>query len=469
MARRTLAALFAISAPFLYAQELSTNPFPTPIEAQQDVLRVHTREFARIPFDEAGFAPRMMHMVTEAGTDQRFVSVMTGPLYAINADGSNVHLYVDINDPAWNVRVMSAGSERGVQSMAFHPQFNEAGTPGYGKFYTYVDVSNDNQPADFVSGGERRSHDTVLLEWTAKDAGGARYDGDSPRVLFRAAQPFPNHNGSQIAFNPLARPGDSDYGMLYVGLADGGSGGDPMNVAQNLANAFGKILRLDPLGTTSTNGQYGIPADNPFVADGRDDTLAEIFAYGVRNPQRFNWDSANGTLYLADIGQNQVEEISPVTAGANLGWNTWEGSYRYVNREVSLDAPRSENGITWPIAEYDHADPLLQRQVAITGIVISRNASLPLLQNKIVFGDNPSGEMFYVEADASHAGGQAAIRRILLDEGGTAKTFLQVIQETNRAAGQDIAPRADLRFGYGPDNGIYLLNKHDGIIRQVIP
>lgn len=469
MFRSVLIGMLVLGSNAVFAQASSTNPFATPIEANRDVITLHFSEFARIPNDDAGFAPRLMHMVTEAGTGQRIVSAMTGQLYAMNADGSNVRLYVDINDPKWQVRVMSAGSERGLQSFAFHPQFSQSGTPGFGKFYTYTDTGNTDPAPDYVSGGERRTHDTVLLEWTAKNPQAASYDGEAPRVLFRAAQPFPNHNGGQIGFNPLAMPGDEDYGLLYVGLADGGSGGDPLNAGQNLASYFGKILRLDPLGHDSSNGQYGIPASNPFAGDNRPDTLGEIYAYGVRNPQRFNWDASNGDMYLADIGQNQVEEITPVSKGANLGWNTWEGSYRYVDREVSLDNPRSAAGITWPVAEYDHADPLFQRQVAVTGLMVYRSNAIPALHNKIVFGDNPSGELFYIDADAASQGGQSAIRRILLSDGGQAKTFLQIIQEKNTAEGSDVAQRADLRFGYGPDNQIYLLNKHDGIIRLLQP
>ena len=469
MIRHLITGLMALSTSAAIAQTLSTDPFPTPIESTADVIAVNFIEYARIPNDDAGFAPRLMHMVTELGSGRRFVSAMTGELYGMNADGSNVTLYVNINAPQWQVQVISAGSERGVQSFAFHPQFNQMGTPGYGKFYTYADTSNTDVDPDFVSGGTRRSQDTVLLEWSANDASSAQYDGGAPREIFRAAQPFPNHNGSQIAFNPLAIPGDEDFGLLYVGLADGGSGGDPMNVGQDLSKRFGKILRIDPLGTNSDNGRYGIPSSNPFVSDGNDDTLGEIYAYGVRNPQRFNWDAQTGGILLADIGQNQIEEISPVFAGANLGWNTWEGSYQYVSGKVDMDKPQSEAGLTWPIAEFDHADPLFQRQVAVTGIVIYRSDAIPALQGKVIFGDNPSGELFYVGADGQHTGGQASIRRILLNDGGSAKTFLQVVQEKNAAENADVAGRADLRFGYGPDNQVYLLNKHDGIIRLLVP
>lgn len=469
MNRHIATILLTLSTSTALAQTLSTDPFPTPIESKVDIITVDFTEYARIPNDDAGFAPRLMHMVTELGSGRRFVSAMTGELYGMNADGGDVTLYVNINAPQWQVQVISAGGERGVQSFAFHPQFSQMGTPGYGKFYTYADTSNTAVTPDFVSGGARRSQDTVLLEWSANSASSSQYDGGAPREIFRAAQPFPNHNGSQIAFNPLAAPGDEDYGLLYVGLADGGSGGDPMEVGQNLANHFGKILRIDPLGTNSDNGHYGIPSSNPFVNDGKDDTLGEIYAYGVRNPQRFNWDSLGGGILLADIGQNQIEEISPVSAGANLGWNPWEGSYRYVNGKIDMESPRSAAGLTWPIVEYDHSDPLFQRQVAVTGVVIYRSDVIPALHNKVIFGDNPSGELFYVGADGPHSGGQASIRRILLNDGGSAKTFLQVIQAKNAEQNADIAQRADLRFGYGPDNQVYLLNKHDGIIRLLTP
>lgn len=469
MIRHILAIVLTLSSSAALTQSLSTDPFPTPIEAKADIITVNFIEYARIPNDDAGFAPRLMHMLTELGSGRRFISAMTGELYGMNADGSNVSLYVNINAPQWQVQVISAGNERGLQSFAFHPQFNQAGTPGYGKFYTYADTSNTDVSPDFVSGGQRRSQDTVLLEWSANDASSAQYDGAAPREVFRAAQPFPNHNGSQIAFNPLATAGDEDYGLLYVGLADGGSGGDPMKVGQNLSNYFGKILRIDPLGSNSDNGHYGIPSSNPFVNASAGDTLGEIYAYGVRNPQRFNWDSQDGGILLADIGQNQIEEISPISAGANLGWSPWEGSYRYVNGKVDTDSPRGAAGLTWPIAEYDHADPLLQRQVAVTGIVIYRSAAIPALTNKVIFGDNPSGELFYIPADGPHNGGQGSIRRILLNDGGSPKTFLQVVQGANAAQNTDIAQRADLRFGYGPDNQVYLLNKHDGIIRLLVP
>jgi hypothetical protein len=467
MFRFTAPLAIVLTAASAFAQT-TTNPFTTPIEVTAGVVSVNFTEFAVIPDAAGGEAPRMMHMVDEPGSKRLFVSTMRGGLYGVSYDGKIVTEYLDINAPGWNIGVQFQGNERGFQSFAFHPQFNQRGARGYGRFYTYLDTTNVTPAPDFTSGATTRTHDTVLLEWTAKNPEAAKYDGDAPKELFRAAQPFANHNAGQLAFNPLTPAASPEFGLLYVGFADGGSGGDPMNLAQNLASPFGKILRIDPLGTSSANGRYGIPPSNPFVGDNKPETLGEIYAYGVRNPQRFSWDSKNGTMYVADIGQNVVEEISPVTLGANLGWNTWEGSYKYVSRQVDLTAPRSEAGMTWPVAEYDHTDPLLQR-AAITGVFVYREKDIKQLQNLMIFGDNPSGEMFYLHADKLPSGGQDQLRRIMFNDKGTNKTLLQLIREKNAAQGKPAAPRADLRFGRGPRGQVFVLNKRDGVIRVFVP
>jgi glucose/arabinose dehydrogenase len=321
---------------------------------------------------------------------------------------------------------------------------------------------------DFTAQGAANStHDTVLLEWTAKTPGAAAYDGGAPRELVRIRQPFANHNAGQVAFNPLAQPGQPEFGLLYMGIADGGSGGDPLNLAQNTGSAFGKVFRIDPLGTNSANKKYGIPASNPFVS--RTGTLPEIYALGVRNPQRFAWDPRNGSMFLADIGQNIVEEISPVTAGANLGWNTWEGSFRFISRQaVSVEKPRSDPAMTFPIVEYGQADPLLQNSSAATGVIVYRGNQIPQLANLVLFGDNPSGEVFYFSADTLPNGGQN-FRRVLFTSGGQTKTLLQWIADKRMAAGAKPPTRADLRFGTGPDNQVFLLNKQDNTIRRLVP
>jgi hypothetical protein len=465
-----LSVLLLAAASAVSGQAPTTDPFPKPIDATTGAIVVNYVEFATIP-DIGGQAARLMLLVDEPGTRRMFVNDMRGPIYRVSYDGKDVGVYLDVNAPEWNVRVNSTGRERGVQSFAFHPQFNQPGLPGYGKFYTYTDTANMDPEPDFrPAGAQGNTHDTVLLEWTAKTPTAPAYDGGAPRELMRFEQPFGNHNGGDLKFNPLARPGAADFGLLYIGAADGGSGGDPLNLAQNLASGFGKILRIDPLGRNSANGKYGIPASNPFVNDNNPNTLAEIYAYGLRNPQRFAWDSKTGQMFVADIGQNIVEEVSPVTAGANLGWKKWEGSFAFLGAPgVNSENPRSESGMTYPVVEYGQLDPLFQNNSAATVGVVYRETAIAKLSNLLIFGDNPSGELLYVSADKLPAGGQDAIRRILLNENGTPKTLLQLIQAKNTAQGKTPATRADLRFGPGANNQIFLLNKADGTIRLLVP
>lgn len=462
---RLATAALLISSPAL--AQTTNDPFPEPVEASKDVIVVGIEDFASLP-DIDGERARPMLLLDEPGTGRLFVNDMRGPLYAVSYDGE-VTLYLDVNDSKWGIRVEASGRERGVQSFALHPQFNERGTAGYGKLYTWTDTEETTPHPDFVSGGGQDSHDTVLLEWTAVHPEALTYDGGPPRELLRLEQPFRNHNGGHIAFNPRSSPGDLDFGMLYVGIADGGSGGDPLDLAQNLGSAFGKIFRIHPLGSNSANGRYGIPADNPYAEDGIDRTLGEIYASGLRNPQQFGWDPENGNFFVADIGQNIVEKLSLVTAGADLGWNSWEGSFRFISRsEVDLADPQGEPWITYPVAEYGQLDPLLQRQSAVTGVVVHREGTIPQLQDRVLFGDFPSGEIFHIDADDLPAGGQNALARVLFRDQGESKTLLQLIQAKNAEQGRDTATRSDLHFGTGPGGRVFVLNKQDGVIREIV-
>ena len=446
----------------------TNDPFPQPILRDEGIITVTLREFASLP-DIAGVAARMMTLVDEPASRRLFVSDMRGQLYTVSADGKTVTPYLDVNDPRWEVPVQSQGRERGVQSFVIHPQFAQAGTPGFGKLYIYTDTSNQTPAPDFTTPNEKTTHDTVLLEWTAKTPTAAAYDGEPPRELIRLRQPFANHNGGAITFNSTARPGAADFGLLYMGIADGGSGGDPLNLAQNLGSAFGKIFRIDPLGKNGRGGKYGIPAANPFVS--RADALPEIFAYGVRNAQRFAWDSNSGAMFMSDIGQNTVEEVSPVRAGANLGWNIWEGSYRYVSRAVLTESPRSDPAVTYPVVEWGQIDPVMlpNTSSASVSLVVYRSTTIPQLTNRLLFGDMPSGEVFHVSADKLPSGGQDAIRRVLFvtSKGASPRTALEIIQEKNLAQGKPAAARADLRFDVNAAGQIFLLNKADGTIRVV--
>jgi hypothetical protein len=457
--------LFTVAVSLAAASvQITKDPFPNPINSTDGVILVKSVDFAQIPF--AGTeAPRLMLLVDEPGTHRLFVNAMRGPIYSVSYDGHSVKEYIDINAPQWGIDVHFSSHDSGFQSFAFHPEFNQPGKPGYGKFYTYTDTSNMTPKADFLPKGKGHAHDTVLLEWTAKNPAAATYDGGPPRELFRTAKPFPIHNGGQLAFNPLAKPGTEDYGLLYAGVADGGGGGDPYKHAQDLSVAFGKILRIDPLGDNSRNGKYGIPPSNPFVKNPRPGAMGEIYAYGCRNPQRFSWDPKNGNMFMADIGQYVVEKVTLVTPGANLGWSVWEGSFRYAGHEVETGDRGSDPTVTYPILEFDHTDPLLKAAVAVTGVYAYRSTAIPELTGKLIFGDNLSGELLYVDADHLPKGGEDAIRRIMIEDGGTRTTLLQLIQKKNQQQGRPPATRTDMRMNLGPHGEIFLTNKMDGYIR----
>ncbi len=470
MTRSVLATLTLLVAAPAGAQ-LTNDPFP-PIPASEGVIEVGLREFAQLPLVD-GQPARPMLLVDEPGTGRMFVNDMWGLIYSIGYDGRVIR-YLDLREPRWGSSVaqpvLAPIMELGVQSFALHPQFGEAGTAGYGKLYTWVDTDQKDPPPDFAPGGGEDTHDLVLLEWTARDASATSYDGGPPRELLRIEQPFDNHNGGRIGFNPLSRPGDLDFGMLYLGVGDGGAAGDVLDAAQNLGSALGKILRIHPLGSNSPNGRYGIPADNPYAQDGIDRTLAEIWASGLRNPQGFDWDRVTGSLLVADIGQSVVEELSIVTKGADLGWNTWEGSYRYASQtRVDVADPRAEPWITYPVAEFDQQDALLQQLSAAAGVVAYRERAIPQLTDRVLWGDKTSGEVFHVPADGLRSGGQAPVRRVLFRGVLGPRTLLEIIREVTAQQGREPATRADLAFGRGPNGRVFLLNKWDGVVREIVP
>lgn len=458
----SLSALLA--APMIGAQ--SDDPFADPIPRLEGVIEVDVVDVAVLPAIN-GDPADMRKVVHEPGTERLFVNDQRGPLYILRGDGTVIE-YLNVNARQWGVPLDTSWREVGVQSFAIHPEFAEQGAPGHGKLYFWADTVNTSAEPDFVpDGGDKLQH-TVLLEFTAEYPGADRYDGGAPRELFRLEQPFRNHNGGDISFNPLASSGDEDYGLLYVGIGDGGSGGDPLNMAQNLSSGFGKILRIDPLGSDGRTGGYGIPPGNPFADDDDDGTLAEIYASGLRNPQHFAWDPVTGAMFTTDIGQNVIEELSPVTAGADLGWNVWEGSARFERGTVSFDDWRGDSNVTYPIAEYEHTDPLFTARSAATGLVIYRDDAIPDLENLLLFGDLVSGEIFYLDADSLPAGGKDELRRVLLRQGGEARTLLELVQAKNREQGRAPSDRTDLRLFAVPDGRIFVLNKHDGTLRAMV-
>jgi hypothetical protein len=457
---------FALLNYSLFALADTRDPFPEP--NAQDVIVVGVEDVATLP-DFADKPAQMRTINSQPDSDNLFVSDMTGLIYRVDANGEAT-VYLDLTDPKWETMIDGSWRESGIESFALHPEFSQEGEPGYGKIYTSIDVYNSDKEADYPTAAEEVHHPSVVLEWTAEDINSDQYDGGMPRELLRIEQPYQSHNGGDMDFNPLAEPGDADYGLLYIAFGDGGSAGDPLDAAQNLSLPQGKILRIDPLGDNSANGEYAVPADNPFL--GNPDALPEIYAYGLRNPQQFAWDSETGAMMTSDIGQVAIEKISLVGAGDNLGWNDWEGSFAFAGTVEGVDETqvRSDPRIRYPIAEYDHIDPLLLAASAVTGLAVVRNSGVAEVEDHILYGELLTGEMFAVPADKQHLyNGQSENRRVLFDDGsGEVKTLLQIVQETYAERGLEEPFRMDLRFASGADNQVYLLNKYDGIIRRIV-
>ena len=251
--------------------------------------------------------------VKHAGDDRLFVVEQGGVIKILNSDGTTDSTpFLDID-----ARV-SSGGERGLLSMAFHPNYIANG-------FIYVNYTNN-------------SGDTVISRFTRNSVSTA--DSGSELILMTIPQPFSNHNGGDLHFGPVD-------GYLYISTGDGGSGGDPGDRSQNLMEFLGKMHRID-VDNTANGNNYAIPADNPFV--GNPNALDEIWAYGLRNPWRFSFDGPTNEMWIGDVGQNSTEEVNRVTVspdGYNFGWRCYEGS----NTFNTTGCPPMED-LTFPVAEY---------------------------------------------------------------------------------------------------------------------
>jgi glucose/arabinose dehydrogenase len=244
---------------------------------------------------------------------------------------------------------VGSGGERGMLSVAFHPQYASNGF-----FYVYFTGT----------AGEIRV-ERFTVSSNANQANAA-----SSKVILNVPHPRSNHNGGLAMFGP--------DGMLYLGLGDGGGGGDPDLNGQNVNTLLGKLLRID----VNSGDPYGIPSGNPFAT--RTDARREIWAYGLRNPWRFAFDPSTGSLYVADVGQNALEEVNVVAAarpGVNYGWNITEGSSCYNSSNCN------KQGLELPVLEYGHGN----NQCSVTGGFVYRGSAIPELAGVYFYADYCAG------------------------------------------------------------------------------
>jgi glucose/arabinose dehydrogenase len=340
--------------------------------------------------------------LTEApdGSGRRFVVEQGGRVRILTPGAAHHPVYLDLRP------VLTSGGERGLLGLAFHPQFGKNGR-------LYVDFTD-------------RAGRIILARLTADPKGDGPVDPGTLKALLAIDNPAPNHNGGMIAFGP--------DGYLYVGTGDGGGAGDPFQNGQNTFSHLGKLLRLD-VDHPADGRPYGIPPDNPFL--NLSNHRPEIWALGLRNPWRFSFDTGTGDLYIADVGQDDWEEVNREAAGGkggvNYGWSRMEGRHCFPprGRKSTCDVG------TLPIVEYGH-----QFGCSVTGGYVYRGRAIPKLDGIYLLADFCSGIVWGLYP---REGGRYRMRRLL-------ETDLSISSFGQDAAGE-----------------VYLVDHRGGAVWRIVP
>jgi hypothetical protein len=474
-----------------------SNPIPAPIEKRG--LMVEIQDLVRLP-DTRGMRPAdqdtnpagraRINYVRDLPDGRRFVNDSRGILYVLDKDNQPA-VYANVAAVYPNGAYTALAG--GFTGFAFHPEFSRNGL-----FYTmHVERATADVAPHFIPPGFTAAdvtHHNVLTEWHATNPAANTFAG-TRRVLLRVAHVVnsPTHPFGHLEFNPISKPGDPDYGLLYTSGSDTGfSNGQGPNARnpsqlQRLDTLIGAILRIDPRspsvsGGTKGLGDYTVPRINKFAADGDPKTLGEIYAYGFRNAHKLSWDLTDGTMFASDIGMNHVEEINIVHEGQNYGWMKREGFFENgqtrpggaLNQLYPLPTDvmngREKDGYTYPVAMYDHDEG---RSVSAGFPYYGR---IEALRGKFVFGDVATGRVFAADlaalkkADDGIPQTVAQIDEIQLyvrDSSGnrTNVTLQQLVDKTNGAA----TSRADLNISRTRDGELLISSRQDGTIRMLVP
>lgn len=508
MIRRTVSRnWFLITVMFFVAgsclnQSTAQLPLADPIpgDISQTSWSVGLADTITIPNSSGSSRPRLEFLTGGGAPGQAYVIDQRGKIYSFDPTATNpsATLFMNLSTAVPNFK---DGGQQGVRGVAFHPDFNNAGTAGFRKFYTShsrtISSSGIGGPESFGS-GSFSNHRSVVGEWTVNSNGSV--NTSSYRELFRVRQPMGDHNIGQIGFNPNAASGQSDYGKLYIAMGDGGSNAfpqtetDPFEHGQELDELFGSILRIDPIENGSD--PYSIATDNALrVSTDVSNPRNLVWANGLRNPHRFSFDTGGSQgMYIFDIGQGNIEEVNLGANGANYGWADREGTFVDTNQtfvsNINLLDPLPGNHATdiytYPVAQYDHqnssvgsSSPAEPGNGAIAGGVVYRGSDFPQLNGMLFFGDfaNNHGPVFAVHTDDLvqqedfsninnlNGGNIAPFEEVQLTVNGAQKTMLQIIRD---ASGNQNLGRTDIRFNIGPDGELYILNKRDGRVRRLV-
>jgi len=370
---------------------------PIPAIIQTGSVRIRLKPVA------SGLTAPNWAFSAQEDTRHLYVGDQDGKLWRVDLTDGSKAVFLDLSNVLVPLGAFGDGSfdERGFLGFALHPQFTDNGL-----LYTYTsEPASEASNFSTIPNGASANHRTVIREWRLSPASLDQNLAaiESVRVLLTIDQPQFNHNAGALNFGP--------DGMLYIALGDGGGADDrdgqqfaggpiighgETGNGQNTANPLGSILRIDPAGTNSANGQYGIPNDNPFA--GSNTVLGEIYAFGFRNPFRFSFDTLTGALIVADVGQNDIEEVNLVQAGGNYGWPVKEGRFRFDangnDPGFVTNEPVTGNFLD-PVVQYDHDEG-----TAIIGGFVYRGNAISALQQAYIFGDasrtgNGDGRLFY--------------------------------------------------------------------------
>lgn len=404
------------------------------------------------PSSDSGKLPltKITKLDYQPKTGSSFVLDLRGKLYKLQ----NVQPVVYMDMAKLRSKFINApGLATGFGSFAFHPDFSKNGL-----IYTTHTEPKGAAKADFdYSDSIRVGLQWVLTEWKTDQPNAIPFLGKG-RELFRVNMVTGIHGVQEIAFNSLAKPGDKDYGLLYVCIGDGGSAEEGYShLLHDKKKIWGTILRIDPAGRNSSNGQYGIPSDNPFTKDQNAGILKEIYAYGFRNPHRITW-TLSGQMLACNIGLGNIESINLIKPGGDYGWPIREGNFLLIpdgdfNKIYPLPPNDSMYQVTYPVAQYDHDEGK-----AISGGFEYTGKNIPQLKGKYLFGDIPTGRLFYVNLSDLKQGSFAPIHEWKVAINGIQKTLKQI-------CGSD---RVDLHFGKDASGELYIMTKPDGKLYRLV-
>lgn len=426
-----------------------TDPIPEKIKLSDLVARLQF--VTQIPVSaDSNKMPmaRINKLDYQPAANKLFVVDLRGKLYELENNKATVYMDMAKLKPDF---INQPGLATGFGSFAFHPQFAKNGL-----LYTTHTEKANSATADFgYADSIPVTLQWVLTEWKAADPCAKIFKGTN-RELFRTDMVAGIHGVQEICFNPYAKQEAEDYGLLYIGIGDGGCAENGYAfLTHNPKTIWGTVLRINPSGNNSANRKYGIPITNPFAKN--KNGLGEIYAYGFRNPHRITWTSTSDIL-VCNIGHGNIESIDLVKKGNDYGWPVREGRfainpYGDLNKVHPLPANDSSYHITYPVAEYDHDEGK-----AICGGYEYTGRAIPQLKGKFLFGDIPTGRLFYTDLKDIRQGSEAPVKEWSISVNGSIKKLSELCGDN----------RVDLHFGKDAQGELYILTKADGKIYKVV-